>query len=127
MIKKKIEVSELFVETYINFNVTDQTNQIRSLSKREIYLLLIYVIDRHDEYDPVVVRNLREFESEMLELVNIQDDLPTKNQVILDLINETGNRYIETDNIVDRNGKKLKNPLNKQQVRQEKIKRITKK
>ncbi len=127
MSKKKIVVSEIFVEIYMNFNVTDQIEQIRRLDKREMYLLLIYVIDRHDENDPVVVKNLNAFESEMIELVSIQEDKPSANETIQDLICETGNRYIETDYIVDRNGRKLKSPLNKQQVRQEKIKRITKK
>lgn len=124
---KKISVSEIFVEAYMNFNVTEQIEQIRRLDKREMYLLLICAIDRHDENDPIVIKNMIAFESEMLELAMVQEDGSTDNEIIRELILETGNRYIETDYIVDQNGIKLKSPLNKQQVRQEKIKRITKK
>jgi hypothetical protein len=127
MAKNKITVSELFVEIYMNFNVTDQVENIKMLGPKEMYLLMIYVIDRHSEENPVVVKNLNSFQKEIMELHRIMDDRPTENPIIMDLISETGDRYIETDNVVDKNGRKLKSPLTQQQVRQEKIKRIRKK
>jgi hypothetical protein len=54
----------------------------------------------------------------------VQDDKETSNQILKDLINETGDNYIETDNIVDANGHPLPEILNKDEVRDEKIKII---
>lgn len=127
MAKNSITVSDLFVEIYMNFNVTDQVENIKRLDPKEMYLLMIYVIDRHSEGNPVVIQNLKSFQKEIMELHKIMDDRPAENPIIMDLISETGDRYIDTDNVVDLAGRKLKSPLNLQQVRQEKIKRITKK
>ncbi len=127
MAKRKIAVSELFVEAYMNFNVTDQVASVASLSDREKYLLLLCAIDKHNEDDPVVLSNLKAFHSEIMELRKVQDDRVSTVEAIRLLAEETGDRYIDTDCLVDGNGRKLKSPLTRQQVREEKIKRITKK
>jgi hypothetical protein len=56
-----------------------------------------------------------------MEIYDIQDDKETTNKVLLTLIEETGDKYIETDNVVDSEGNKLREPYNKQEVRDAKI------
>ena len=54
-------------------------------------------------------------------LFEIQDDKETLNPVLQELIEETGDKYIETDNVVDIDGNKLPEPLTKEEVRDAKI------
>jgi hypothetical protein len=56
-----------------------------------------------------------------MELFEIQDDKETLNPVLQELIKESGDKYIETDGIVDVNGDKLPEPLTKEGVRDAKI------
>lgn len=71
---KKILVSNEFIEIYHNFNVCDQINKMKELSKRELYLLLTLCLDKHDDNNVIVKHNFVEFESEIMELFDIQDD-----------------------------------------------------
>lgn len=118
---KKIVVSDLFIDIYKNFNVVTQIEKMKQLSKRELYLLLLICLDKHSDEDPVVIHNFTDFKDECLQIFDIQDDKDTSDESLLELIKETGDKYIETDNIVDSNGKPLTSPLNKEEVRDAKI------
>ena len=59
--EKKIAVSDLFNEIYINFNVSSQVENMKRLEKRELYLLLTLALDKHSDEDPVVVNNFQPF------------------------------------------------------------------
>jgi hypothetical protein len=119
--EKKIVVSDLYKEIYTNFNVSSQVENMKNLDKRELYLLLTFALDKHSDEDPVVVHNFQPFKDEVMEIYDIQDDKETSNKVLLSLIEETGDKYIETDNVVDSEGNKLREPYNKQEVREAKI------
>jgi Fe-S-cluster formation regulator IscX/YfhJ len=117
----KIVVSDLYKEIYMNFNVSSQVENMKNLDKRELYLLLTFALDKHSDEDPVVIHNFQTFKDEVMEIYDIQDDKETTNEVLLALIEETGDKYIETDNVVDSEGNKLREPYNKQEVREAKI------
>jgi len=119
--ENKIVVSDLFKEIYLNFNVSSQVDNMKRLEKRELYLLLTYALDKHSDEDPVNIHNFQPFKDEVMEIYDIQDDKETTNEILLSLIKETGDKYIETDYIVDSNGEKLREPYNKQEVREAKI------
>ena len=59
----------------------------------------------------------REFKDQCLEIFDVQDEKTTEKQTLLDLIKESGDQYIETDNIVDSNGDKLPDPYTKEEIR----------
>jgi Fe-S-cluster formation regulator IscX/YfhJ len=118
---KNVTVSDLFVKIYENFNVVDQVENMNNLSEEELYLLLVYVLDRHSDEDPVVVHNLQPFKEKVMEIYELQDDKETNNTVLLELVDKTGDKYIETDYVVDGSGNKLKDPLTKEEVREAKI------
>ena len=118
---KNVTVSDLFVKIYENFNVVDQVENMNNLSDEELYLLLVYVLDRHSDENPVVVHNLQTFKEKVMEIYELQDDKETTNTILLELVEKTGDKYIETDYIVDGSGNKLKNPLTKKEVREAKI------
>lgn len=118
---KNVTVSDLFVKIYENFNVVDQIENMNNLSEEELYLLLVYVLDRHSDEDPVVVHNLQPFKEKVMEIYELQDDKETNNKVLLELVEKTGDKYIETDYVVDGSDNKLKDPLTKEEVREAKI------
>jgi len=119
--EKKVIVSEDFVNIYKNFNVINQVENIKSLSDRELYLLLTVCLDKHDDELSTVKYNFQPFKNEVMEIFDIQDDKETTNQVLLKLIDETGSQYIETSDIVGPNDEKLPDPYTKEEVRDVKI------
>ena len=118
---KQLKVSNEFVDIFKNFNVINKVEEITSLSKKELYLLLTLCLDKHDDGQPTVVYNFQPFREQVMELFEIQDDKETLNPVLQGLIEESGDKYIETDNIVDVDGNKLPEPLTKEEVRDAKI------
>lgn len=117
----KITVTDQFVSIYRKFNVVIQTSEMNKLSRFELYLLLIVAVDKFNEDDPVVWSNFSSFITEIKEIFDIQDDKETNNPHLLELINRTGDKYIDTDIIVDKEGNKLPEPLQKDEVRELKI------
>jgi Fe-S-cluster formation regulator IscX/YfhJ len=118
---KNINVSNEFVDIFKNFNVVNKVEEMKLLSKKELYLLLTLCLDKHDDTQPTVVYNFQQFREEVMELFEIQDDKENLNPVLQELIKESGDKYIETDGIVDVNGDKLPEPLTKEGVRDAKI------
>ena len=98
---KQLKVSNEFVDIFKNFNVINKVEEIKALSKKELYLLLTLCLDKHDDGQPTVVYNFQPFREQVMELFEIQDDKETLNPVLQGLIEESGDKYIETDNIVD--------------------------
>lgn len=126
MAKDKYTVTENFMDVYRNFNVCNQIENMRNLSEKELYLLLTLCLDKHDDNNPIVKHNFIEFEKEVMELFAIQDDKKTDNKILLELIDETGDKYIETDYIVDVNGNKVPDAFSKEEVRDIKLDMISK-
>ena len=118
---KQIKVSKEFVDIFRNFNVVNQVEEMKKLSKRELYLLLTVCLDKHDDEHPTVVYNFQPFREEVMQIFEIQDDKETLNPILQALIEESGDMYIETDGIVDEIGNKLPDTLTKEQVRDAKI------
>ena len=121
---KKISVSDEFIDIYKNFNVSSQIDKMKSLSKRELYLLLVLCLDFHSDEDPVCINNYKTFKDEIIEINDIQDDKETSNPILKSLIEETGDKYIDIDNLVDILENKLPEPLEKGEVRDAKIHNI---
>ena len=116
-----IVVSDLFIDIYKNFNVVDQIDKIKELSQKEIYLLLLLCLDKFSDKDPVAVFNFKPFKEECKEIFNIQDDKESSNQILIDLVEESGDKYIETDFICSKTGDKMPDPLTREEVRDAKI------
>jgi hypothetical protein len=117
----KLIVSDEFLEIYRNFNVYDQTEQINKLSDRERFLLLILCVDKHDDENPIVLYNFKPFKEEIKKIYEVQDNKETTNQVLLDLIKETDHKHVESDYIRDKDGNKVPDPFDKNEVRDKKI------
>lgn len=114
---KKI-VSNEFVDIFRNFNVVDKIEEMKLLSKRELYLLLTVCLDKHDEDQPTVIHNFLEFKDYIIEINDLFENNKTDNPILIEL-SEGG--YIETDNIVDEMGNDLPTPLTKEEIRDVRI------
>ena len=119
--EQKVNVSDLFVDIYKNFNVTTQVEKMKQLSEKELYLLIILCLDKHSDEDPVVIHNLKEFEKEVMLVFDLQDDKEIENESLKELVKETNDTYINTEVVLDMEGNKLPEPLDKQEVRDAKI------
>lgn len=115
---KKIIVSNEFVDIFRNFNVVDKIEEMKLLSKRELYLLLTVCLDKHDEDQPTVIHNFLEFKDYIMEINDLFENNKTDNPILIEL-SEGG--YIETDNIVDEMGNDLPTPLTKEEIRDVRI------
>ena len=118
---KDIIVSDTFMEVYKNFNVYDQVEKMKQLEPRELYLLLTLCLDKHDDDNVIVKHNLLPFRSEVLDIYDIQDDKDPGNKILSDLIIETDDKYIETENIKDSKGNSVMDPFTLEEVRDKKI------
>jgi hypothetical protein len=118
---KKIVVSDLFVDIYTNFNVCSQVEKMNTLPRKELYLLILLALDKQDDNDPVVLHNFLPFESIGDDIFEIQEDKGVVNDDLKLLIDETGDKYISTKNIIDSKGNSLPEPLSKVEVRDAKI------
>ena len=114
---KKI-VSNEFVDIFRNFNVVDKIEEMKLLSKRELYLLLTVCFDKHDEDQPTVIHNFLEFKDYIMEINDLFENNKTDNPILIEL---SEGSYIETDNIVDENGNVLPTPLTKEEIRDVRI------
>jgi phage terminase large subunit-like protein len=121
MEEKTLKVSDLFIEIYTNLNVCSQLENMAKLSKKELYLLLIVALDKHSDDDPVVLHNLLPWKDTALEIFDLQEDKECTIPELIELVEETGDKYIDVTIIVDSNGNKLRDPLSKEEVRDAKI------
>lgn len=112
---KKIEVSELFLDIFRLFNVSDQRVRMKQLEKKELYYLLICAMDNHNEDDPIVIVNFSDFELEINEILEFQESEKTDNQYLLELIKETEDSWISTTILT------LPTPYTREEVRDLKL------
>jgi len=91
-----ISVSELFLDIFRLFNVSDQRERMKQLTKKELYFLLISAMDNHNEDDPVVITNFSDFELEINEILEFQESEKTTNEYLLELVKETDDSWIST-------------------------------
>lgn len=93
---KKINISHEFIEIFRLFNVSDQRDRMKSLDRKELYYLLLCCMDNHNEDEPMVILNYSDFELEINEILEFQESEKTNNQYLLDLISQTGDKWVST-------------------------------
>ena len=110
-----MEVSKEFVEIYKNFNVINQTEKIKNLTRKERILLLILAIDSFSEDSPISLNNFTPFKEELLIINDIESDQESTDVDILELIKDTGYSKIDTS-VITNNGEKLPTPLTEEEA-----------
>ena len=59
----------------------------------------------------------KDSKEEYSEIIDLQEDRKVTNEILIELVNETGDKYIETDYIITSSVNKIPNPLTKEEVR----------
>ncbi len=116
-----IKVSDNFVRAFKLFNVVDVNDILVELSPTEIYLLLIKCLDEHDDSNPFVVQNFKEYLDVISIIYEFLDKQETTNSILLELIKTTGDKYVNTSNIRGSDGSVI-NKLNIREIREYKLK-----
>jgi len=117
--KNELIVSQLFVEIYKNFNVSDQREKMKELSKSELYFLLETCIDNHDEEDLTVCQNFSPFIYEIKNILKIHNGSLPNEDTDLNFFKERLNNNRVTDN-----GESLPKLYTKDEVRDLKLNKI---
>jgi hypothetical protein len=124
MIKNELKVSQLFVDIFQYFNVYDQRDRMKNLSKIELYLLLDTCVDAHDEDDATVALNFSSYSLELKEILKIQSGDPSSwNVALKDLIKLTNDPVLKSEKITE-SGEYLPEVFTKEQVRELKLNKI---
>ena len=85
--EKEYKPSELLIDIYKMFNVNDQRERMKQLTKKELYYLLLCCM--------TVITNFSEFENEIDDILLLQENEKTNNPILQELINETNSTWIE--------------------------------
>ncbi len=113
-----VKVSDNFVDIYKMFNVTNQSEKMSKLSRKELMLLLLLAIDSFSEENHAVMENFKNFKTEMEIIYDLQQDKECTDQDLLNLGKETDEKYIDTSKIIDSKGNELPSPLSEQEALQ---------
>lgn len=114
---EKIKVSTEFIEAYQLFNVNSQVDKIDQLSRKERLLLFTLAIDSYSEDSAVAIENFRPYKEDLDLIYALQNDDIVTDADLLYLSDATGEKYIDTSNIIDQNGNKLPSPTTEEEAR----------
>jgi hypothetical protein len=114
---EKIKVSTEFIEAYQLFNVNSQVDKIDQLSRKERLLLFTLAIDSYSEDSAVAIENFRPYKEDLDLIYALQNDDTVTDADLLYLSDATGEKYIDTSNIIDQNGNKLPSPTTEEEAR----------
>lgn len=121
--KKKIIVSDDFIETYKYLNADDMTESISNLSEFETYILVALSLDNHDMQNTIVRNNLLPLKDIGQALYDAMEDIST-NKIIDQLIEQTGDKYIDLSVLVDSDGNNIPDPATAAEIRDYKLRFI---
>jgi len=122
MIKNEFKVSQLFVDIFHYFNVYDQRDRMKNLSREELYLLLDTCIDSHDEDDLTVCQNFSPYMSELKQILEIQNGSEPTDSDLKELIKLT-DPILNSEKITE-SGDYLPEVFTKEEVRELKLNKI---
>ena len=117
-----ITVSDLFLEIYRNFNVSNQIDKMKLITKEELYLLLDACIDRHDEDDVTVQLNFSPFVEEIKKILKIHSGEDADDKVLKNLQDKISQTLI--CELKTQSGEDLPDPYTKEEVRDLKLNKI---
>ncbi len=121
--KKKLLVSDEFVEVYRYLNAGDMTDAIANLNEIERYALVGLSLDNHDIQNHFVRHNLLPLKNIGQAIYDAMEELGS-NEMIDQLIDLTGDKYIDLTVLVDGSGNEMPNPANESEVRDYKLRFI---
>ena len=115
--------NETFIEIYRNFNVCNQIDKVKTMDRKEKYILLNLCIEKHNEDDLQVIENLSSFVEEVTILQHLfKNDCESEDPFLNELSMKYG-RYLNIS-IEDIHGNELPEPYSREEVRELKLNNI---
>ena len=119
--KKKLLVSDSLIEIYKYLNAVDMSERINQLSELEKYILIALSLDNHDVKNVIVRENLLPYKEIGQAIYDAMEELGT-NEIIEQLIELTGDKYIDLSVLVDSDGNVMPEPANQSEIRDWRLK-----
>lgn len=119
--KKKLLVSDSLIEIYKYLNAVDMSERINQLSELEKYILIALSLDNHDIKNVIVRENLLPYKEIGQAIYDAMEELGT-NEIIEQLIELTGDKYIDLSVLVDSDGNVMPEPANQSEIRDWRLK-----
>lgn len=120
--KNEYVVTDDFVDVYKYLNAGDMSEQINSLSVIERYILVALSLDNHEIKNPVVRDNLYPLKDIGQSIYYAMEDVDTDDPVIKELVEITGDKYIDLSILVDSQGNDMPEPANQSEIRDWRLK-----
>ena len=123
--KDYFTITDEIKNIFINFNVSNQTEEMKKLNEKELYILLNACIESHSDQDPQVLQN---FHSQIENVNNLRDLFDTgssDNETLRELLKQYG-PYLGIP-LQDKDGNDLPQPLTRNEVRELKLNNILEK
>ena len=120
--KNEYVVTDDFVDVYKYLNAGDMSERIKSLSVIERYILVALSLDNHEIKNPVVRDNLYPLKDIGQSIYDAMEDLDTDDPVIKELVEITGDKYIDLSVLVDSQGNDMPEPANQSEIRDWRLK-----
>ena len=115
--------NETFIEIYRNFNVCNQIDKVKTMDRKEKYILLNLCIEKHNEDDLQVIENLSSFVEEVTSLQNLFKNDSNQEDPLLNELSMKYGRYLNIP-IEDIHGNELPDPYSREEVRELKLNNI---
>lgn len=120
--KNEYVVTDDFVDVYKYLNAGDMSERINSLSVIERYILVALSLDNHEIKNPVVRDNLHPLKDIGQSIYDAMEDVDTDDPVIKELVEITGDKYIDLSVLVDSQGNDMPEPANQSEIRDWRLK-----
>lgn len=120
--KNEYVVTDDFVDVYKYLNAGDMSERINSLSVIERYILVALSLDNHEIKNPVVRDNLYPLKDIGQSIYDAMEDVDTDDPVIKELVEITGDKYIDLSILVDSQGNDMPEPANQSEIRDWRLK-----
>lgn len=120
--KNEYVVTDDFVDVYKYLNAGDMSERINSLSVIERYILVALSLDNHEIKNPVVRDNLYPLKDIGQSIYDAMEDVDTYDPVIKELVEITGDKYIDLSVLVDSQGNDMPEPANQSEIRDWRLK-----
>lgn len=120
--KNEYVVTDDFVDVYKYLNACDMSERINSLSVIERYILVALSLDHHDIKNSVVRDNLYPLKYIGQSIYDAMEDVDTDDPVIKELVEITGDKYIDLSVLVDSQGNDMPEPASQSEIRDWRLK-----
>jgi hypothetical protein len=115
--------NETFIEIYRNFNVSNQIDKVKTLTRKQQYILLNLCIEKHNEDDLQVIENLSSFVEEVKSLQHLFKNYGEPEDPFLNELSMKYGKYLNIS-IEDIHGNELPEPYSREEVRELKLNNI---